>query len=122
MKKNLLSFGLGFFFLLSSNAQVQDVKLNQSGLFTNVFGELFSGTVTFYYGNGATESIYEVNDGLKDGQMTVYSISGQVKESGSFNLGQKSGEWKTFSDNGKLESIAFYHNDQKHGHWQVWDS
>jgi antitoxin component YwqK of YwqJK toxin-antitoxin module len=121
MKKSIL---LSAFFVLvftGLKAQSTDVNINDKGKFTNVFGDLFTGNVTYYYETGNIESTYEVTDGTKDGKMTVYYINGAVRESGSFNDGHKTGEWFSYSVTGQLESIAFYKNDRKHGTWKTFD-
>jgi antitoxin component YwqK of YwqJK toxin-antitoxin module len=122
MKKLLIILAIASLSANYAGAQSNDISMDAAGKFITATGEYFNGNLETFYMGGQIESIYECNDGVKDGKITVFYANGVTKEVGSFNNGVKTGEWIEYSADGKITSIAFYKNNIKHGTWKVWDA
>lgn len=103
-----LSFGI-------LNAQTQ----NNTGLYVDSDGELFSGTISKT--QDGIKSDLTVKEGVINGEATYYFASGNVMEKGIFTNGQKDQKWIRFNENGSTSAIAFYNLGKKTGTWLVYD-
>jgi antitoxin component YwqK of YwqJK toxin-antitoxin module len=56
----------------------------------------------------AKQTVYNIENGLKNGEFTKFDEKGKVIEVGRYQNGNQEGEWKYFHSNGNLKAVGKY--------------
>ena len=108
-----------YFFVIAQFA-ISQVKQNESGLYVNANGLLYTGVLETA-DNGIKKSVIQVKEGQISGEAKYYYTTGQLMETGSFDKGLKSGKWIRYNESGIMIGLASYSVGKKDGTWIVWD-
>ena len=96
------------------------VKQNDKGYYVDADGSFYTGIITVENKDNS-KSVFEVKDGLKDGEAQYFYASGKTMEKGFFVKGQKNDKWIRYNESGVSIGIASYLLGKKEGTWLIFD-
>lgn len=96
------------------------VKLNDSGLYADAKGKLYTGILELDE-NGVKTAVLEIKNGQLHGIANYYFETGQLMRTGIHENGLKHGKWITYNESGVMVGLAFYNAGKKDGTWIAWD-
>lgn len=110
---NLMSlFTLLFVFVSCQNSIINgDIEreyLKKEGKIQYYKGNLFSGTIEYFYKNGKLKQKEDYVDGKLDGEFIRNHTNGQLNASWAYTNGVRNGKCKSYHSNGQLEENKNY--------------